>query len=875
MSAATGKPLDVFLDALRAHQHDPEQNGRGWKVRCPAHEDEHPSLDIDLGDDGKVLLICRSKGCSAKSIVESIGLKEADLFPSKSKNKSKDRWIDWNHRTGNFIYLYADRSIAYRVERFPVYDRKGGVIIDKEMPQSRPDGKGGWIKGRGGIEPILYNLPEISQADPTIPVHIVEGEGKADRLMLLGRLATCNTGGQGKNKWKDFYSEILRGRDCLYFPDNDQPGREHGQRIAQSLYGKAASVKVVELPNLPHKGDVIDFLDAGGTIDQLDELAGKAELWKPVERDKTCNGSNPGSVEKSKREPVPTHAEILLGLASSAELFHSLDQRCFARIEVNGHHETHEIKSTGFGRWLGHAFYNLKHGSPSAEALQSARATLEARATFDGSEREVRVRVADGADGRIYIDLGGPTWEAIEVAADGWKLIADPPVRFIRPKGLYPLPRPDRGGSLESMRKFLTVGDDDWLLFIAWMTQALRPTGPYPVLTLAGEQGSAKSTTAKIARSFLDPHVAMLRSEPRENRDLMISACNGWVIALDNISYLSDWLSDGICRLATGGGLAIRSNYTDTEETFLDAVRPVVIASIEDVVRRGDLADRCITLTLQAIPDSKRRTEAEMWSQVNAVAPEVMGAILDAVAAGLKTLAIVKLDRLPRMADFAVWGEAVCRGQGKKPGEFLAVYASNRQQASETVLEESLVAHHLRAMMASTSKWTGTARELLDELGRIAGEKVVQSKRWPKNPRAFSGALRRLAPSLRTIGIMVDFTKEGHSKTRTIAIEKVGTTPPESGRDFASAPSFASATEVKPSKTEEMAADATCGRKTAADANVGSADAKQKTVESASNQGKKGSADGADHADAKKQPVSGTTRKLLGFPYSPDGKPPF
>ena len=432
---------------------------------------------------------------------------------------------------------------------------------------------------------------------------------------------------------------------------------------------------------------------------------------------------------------------------------------------------------------------------------------------------------------------------------------AGPPVRFIRPKGMRPLPNPERGGSLESLRKLLTVDDADWLLFIAWLTQALRPTGPYPVLTLAGEQGSAKSTTAKIARTMVDPHVAMLRGEPRENRDLMIGACNGWMIALDNISYLSDWLSDGLCRLATGGGFATRSLYTDSEEIYLDATRPVIIASIEDVVRRGDLADRCVTLTLRPITEAKRRTEQALWAQIDTDAPGIMGAILDAVAAGLRKLPTIELAKLPRMADFGKWGEAVCQGLGKQPGEFLAVYATNRQQANESVLEESLVAHHLRTMMADTvnwngpQKWEGTSSELLAKLGTSAGEKVVQSKRWPKNPRSLSGSLRRLAPSLRTIGIMVEFAKEGHAKTRTITIEAVA---PENVRDFASAPSAPSATGVKPSKTEEKSADANAdGRNTFASASKAFASAP-----SASNPVKKGSADGADHADAKLHPFS-------------------
>ena len=276
----------------------------------------------------------------------------------------------------------------------------------------------------------------------------------------------------------------------------------------------------------------------------------------------------------------------------------------------------------------------------------------------------------------------------------------------------------------------------------------------------------------------------------------MIGACNGWIIALDNVSHLSDWLSDGICRLATGGGFATRSLYTDSEETYLDATRPVIIASIEDVVRRGDLADRCVTLTLQPIPESKRRTEQKMWAQIDAEAPAIMGAILDALAGGLKQLPAVKLDRLPRMADFAVWGEAVCRGTGKKPGEFLDAYTANRHQANESVLEESAVAHHLRSMMALavTGKWEGTSRDLLTDLGKTAGEKTVESKRWPKSPRALSGILRRLAPSLRVVGIQVGFERASHTRTRTITIEA----DPENACNRPSPPSAPSPASVLP-----------------------------------------------------------------------------
>src|SRR5262249_45420596 len=155
---------------------------------------------------------------------------------------------------------------------------------------------------------------------------------------------------------------------------------------------------------------------------------------------------------------------------------------------------------------------------------------------------------------------------------------------------------------------------EDWYLLVAWMLAALRPQGPYPLLCLHGEQGSAKSTLARLLRASIDPNAANLRSDPREGRDVMIAATNGWVIALDNLSSLQPWLSDCLCRLATGGGYATRELYSDNEEFILDAQRPVVLTSIEDLASRGDLLDRAIVETLPAIPEERRRPEKELWA---------------------------------------------------------------------------------------------------------------------------------------------------------------------------------------------------------------------------------------------------------------------
>jgi hypothetical protein len=477
----------------------------------------------------------------------------------------------------------------------------------------------------------------------------------------------------------------------------------------------------------------------------------------------------------ANQEVRETHSEILLRLASTATLFHDDSGTAFASIVIKGHHETYRIRGSGFRRWLTHRFYREQNRPPSAQSLQDSLGIIEANAQFDGRAERVYVRVAE-RDGRIYLDLGDDDWRAAEIDATGWRIVEDPPVLFRRPAGLLHLPEPVRGGAVAKLKDFVNIDGDDFLLLVAFLAAALRVTGPYPILILNGEQGSSKSTLARIVRKLIDPHVVLLRCEPREPRDLVIGAVNGWVLALDNISVLPGWLSDALCRLSTGGGHATRTLYTNDEETFLDAQRPVILTGITDFVNRGDLIDRCVFLHLPAIPDDKRQTEAKFHAAFDAEYPQLLGALLDVVAAGLRELPSVQITSIPRMADFALFGEAVSRGMGHDADKFLEVYRDNRKFANESALEDNPVAGAIRELMARQDPWSGTASELLAALREIVSEKVGARDQWPKTARALSGVLRRLAPSLRMVGICVTFPQR-KNKARTITVEKGGNQP--------------------------------------------------------------------------------------------------
>jgi hypothetical protein len=468
--------------------------------------------------------------------------------------------------------------------------------------------------------------------------------------------------------------------------------------------------------------------------------------------------------------------DVLVELAQDAELFHTPDGTPYADFVVHAHRETWPIRTKGFRRWLGRRYYEETRSAPNAEAMQAALGVIEARAHYDGPERTIATRVA-GLDGRIYVDLCNAGWQAIEIDEDGWRVIDEPPVRFRRAPGMLPLPTPERG-DIGTLRKYLNLAetggeataDDKFVLAVSVLLSYMRPRGPYPVLVLAGEQGAAKSTFAAVMRALIDPNASGLRALPREDRDLFIAASNGWLLAFDNVSRLPDWISDTLCRLATGGGFATRQLYTDDEEKLFDAMRPVALNGIEDVVARPDLADRSVFMMLAPIAEETRQSELEFWAAFEKDRPGIFGALLDMVAHGLRYLPFVKLERTPRMADFARWSVA-CEGAALPAGSFMAAYESNRQGAVESVLEADVVATALRAFMAEKkagATWTGTATKLLKDLDASAGESLTRAKEWPKVPNTLGGRLRRAATFLRKVGIEVEFGRGAARRDITI-----------------------------------------------------------------------------------------------------------
>jgi hypothetical protein len=460
---------------------------------------------------------------------------------------------------------------------------------------------------------------------------------------------------------------------------------------------------------------------------------------------------------------------------------------------VGEHLETYGVHSKNFKLWLLREFWNRQKKAPSSQALQDAVNLLTGRAMFDGEQKRVHSRVAEHA-GKLYLDLADAEWRAVEITPEGWRIVKDVPVKFIRKKGMLAIPEPVRGGHLDELRQYINVADDDsFSLTKAYLVSTLRPILSFPFLVLTGEQGSSKTSQSNRIKSIIDPSRAAVRGLPRDLRDLAIAASNGWLLAFDNVSTVPQWMSDALCSLSTGGGFSTRELYSDSDERIFEYKRPVILNGIGDIVTRPDLLDRCIVLQLPVISEDKRKQESELNARFEDARPRILGALLDTAAAALKNVPTVALENLPRMADFTVWAFAAESAHSDER-LFVNAYLGNRANLNQVAIDTSIIGPPILQLLNGQERWSGLLSDLLEELNSKVSESIRKSKTWPSIPGMLKAELNRLSPNLRAIGVEVRLGKRTN-KGSPFELERVGKS---------SSPSTPSA---QPKKTNGFASD--------------------------------------------------------------------
>jgi hypothetical protein len=470
-------------------------------------------------------------------------------------------------------------------------------------------------------------------------------------------------------------------------------------------------------------------------------------------------------------------ADVLVHLAREhCTLFHDSADVSYARTKDGS---VLRLRGTSFRALLGKLYFEAHASTAGSAAKADAMGTLEGLALHASTCERVFVRVGEHG-GNLYLDLANKAHEVVEVTSSGWSIVSTCPIHFVHPKGMLPLARPEPGGAVEALEEFLNVtSTDDFVLIVSWLITALRPRGPYPLLALQGRHGSAKSTTSRVLRTLTDPNMAPIRTPPREPRDLSIAAQNAQVLAFDNLSGVPDWLSDALCRVATGGGFATRELYTDGEEKLFDATRPIILNGIDDLLARPDLADRALMVTLPEIGATKRRDEKSFWQAFDSAAPAILGALLDGVARALRDEPNITLPTMPRMADFVRWASAALPAFALPKSALLDAMARSKADATAVALEADPLAHAILGLLDDCDDtWSGTATKLLATIR----DGLDRDAKWelPRASNVLTNRLNRLAPMLREVGVQVSVTRTSAERRIDLVRRDRGPSPSSS-----------------------------------------------------------------------------------------------
>jgi len=479
---------------------------------------------------------------------------------------------------------------------------------------------------------------------------------------------------------------------------------------------------------------------------------------------------------------------VLLCLRQQPVIFHDQTRTPYARIKQNGVNVTLAIRSKPFKAWLANLMWNNDGKAPSTEAVYGALRVLEGAALFDGEEYELYNRMAPANDG-IWIDMCDDKRRAIKVSADGWHIVEEPPILFRRYSHQKPIVEPKIGGDPFKFLDFINIDVEDKdtrLLVLVTVISFLIPMIPHVIPTAYGIQGSGKTLFFKLVRSLIDPSTVEVLTLPRDERERVQQLDHHWCAFYDNITTLPTWMSDTLCRAATGGGFTKRELYTDDDDVIYSFRRCVGLNGINIAAQRGDLLDRSLLLEFHDIPKDKRRTEEQLLAEFERCKPEILGGFLDTLVKAIQLYPSVNPPQLFRMADFTRWGCAIAMALGYKEEDFIKAYNEKVKTQIEEAAHASPVATVLLDYLESKQlkEWEGTPSQLykllLDhakEIGVSAHQKV-----WPKAPHVLARQLNELAPSLKSLRWEVT-TGIKSGSTRKISVRSVPSVPSDNGQE--------------------------------------------------------------------------------------------
>lgn len=498
--------------------------------------------------------------------------------------------------------------------------------------------------------------------------------------------------------------------------------------------------------------------------------------------------------ETPKNEPKKTLAEEAVEqIKAQNTLFSDQRQDPYIAVGKTGG-QVIKLTSKEFERWLRNYLIKKYQKFQGLDAIIDIIQTmLIYEAEINGEHHKLSTRLCSTDDCKgnpmeITYDTGDGK-HAVSITPEDWS-VQDVPIAFLHHRHQKPQCLLERHGdcSIEVLRPLLSEFKDnrEWLVVMAYIVSLYVPDIPKPLLNISGDNGSGKTLTARrivelVECSSLDNGLPVIKN----GQELMRLANKNAVLLLDNLSNVSLSLSDELCRISTGASLAKRSLYTDDEDWICEVCRPVIITGIPStLLQREDILDRTIPIKVSRISETKRRTQSELDAEFTKLKPYLLGSIYNILSKALKLLPSVKLEKLPRLADWARLSYAVCESMdGHNGQEFLDAYQYILDRQTDMAVESSLVCQACRLLVSQTGKWEGTASQLYDiklPFNGLVGYEddyearcyLVNHPDWPKSPATLGKELERCKTTLEKIGINV---KHGYYKYGQRYIELVDT----------------------------------------------------------------------------------------------------
>jgi hypothetical protein len=476
-------------------------------------------------------------------------------------------------------------------------------------------------------------------------------------------------------------------------------------------------------------------------------------------------------------EPASVKARLVEIACRESELMVDDRNEPYALLEINGRRQLVRVWGTDYKGFLADAAYEECGQVPGSDAISAALNVVEARARR-GQRLVLWNRVARGLDGAIWLDLGDG--RAVRVTREGWNVVADPPPLFRHYPHQLPIPEPVHGGNFDEFLALANISDDEQkVLFKVAAAVDLVPDIGHPMKVFLGLQGSAKTFLAKMYGSVIDPSVTPTLCLVDNIDEMVLAIDRHHVVVFDNVSGISQRMSDLLCQVITGGAYEKRRLYTDVDAVLMYVRRPLIMTAINLPRAQADLQDRSIIFNLDRIDPARRRPEAELLAKLEAARPRILGALLDMVAGAMREYDSVDVPMLARMADFTKWGVAVARACGTGEKRFLEALARNGAQRDVAVIEDDAVGAAVKAFAMEKAPWNGSPTDFYRELSKISGVNPY-SKDWPRRASDLSRRINILKPALVAQGIVVSGGRPGGTRgirielTRTMASTSVG-----------------------------------------------------------------------------------------------------